>query len=227
MNAVNINQDKLMSLVGMAMSELSGANGGVMISVGNKLGLYKAMAGRGPMFPAELAKRAGCAERYVREWLNCNAAGGYVTYHPETQQYELSPEQAMMLADDTSPVFIPNAWEVTASMWFDEAKTIEAFRTGKGIAWGDHHERLYCGVAAFFRNAAFARWQPDASRWPRAAGLVARVLALEPFARLVPFEEKMIRTPIPRHREVLAELGAPLSARSHGTAKPRRGVMRI
>lgn len=136
MNAININQDRLMALVGMAMSELSGANGGVMISVGNKLGLYKAMAGRGPMFPADLAKRAGCAERYVREWLNCNAAGGYVLYHPETQQYELSPEQAMMLADDTSPVFIPNAWEVTASMWFDEAKTIEAFPHRQGHRLG-------------------------------------------------------------------------------------------
>jgi ubiquinone/menaquinone biosynthesis C-methylase UbiE len=175
MNAININQDRLMALVGMAIGEISGANGGVMISVGNKLGLYKAMAGRGPMFPADLAKRAGCAERYVREWLNCNAAGGYVAYHPETQQYELTPEQAMMLADDTSPVFIPNAWEVTASMWFDEAKTIEAFRTGKGIAWGDHHERLYCGVAAFFRNGYAASLVPD---WlPALTGMVPKLEA--------------------------------------------------
>lgn len=175
MNAMNINQDKLMALVGMAMGELSGANGGVMISVGNKLGLYKAMAGRGPMFPADLAKRSGCAERYVREWLNCNAAGGYINYNPETQQYELSPEQAMMLADDTSPVFIPNAWEVTASMWFDEAKTIEAFRTGKGIAWGDHHDRLYCGVAAFFRNGYAAHLVPE---WlPALTGMVPKLEA--------------------------------------------------
>lgn len=175
MNAMTINQDRLMALVGMAMSELSGANGGVMISVGNKLGLYKAMAGRGPMFPAEVARRAGCAERYVREWLNCNAAGGYINYNPETQQYELSPEQAMLLADDTSPVFIPNAWEVTASMWFDEAKTIEAFRTGKGIAWGDHHERLYCGVAAFFRNGYAASLVPD---WlPALTGMVPKLEA--------------------------------------------------
>jgi SAM-dependent methyltransferase len=175
MNAININQDRLMALVGMAMSELSGANGGVMISVGNKLGLYKAMAGRGPMFPADLAKRSGCAERYLREWLNCNAAGGYVAYHPETQQYELTPEQAMLLADDTSPVFIPNAWEVTASMWFDEHKTIEAFRTGKGIAWGDHHERLYCGVAAFFRNGYAASLVPE---WlPALEGMVPKLEA--------------------------------------------------
>lgn len=175
MNAININQDKLMALVGMAMSELSGANGGVMISVGNKLGLYKAMAGRGPIFPAELAKRSGYAERYLREWLNCNAAGGYIAYHPETQQYELTPEQAMLLADETSPVFIPNAWEVTASMWFDEHKTIEAFRTGKGIAWGDHHERLYCGVAAFFRNGYAASLVPD---WlPALTGMVPKLEA--------------------------------------------------
>ncbi len=175
MNALNIDQEKLHALVGMAMAELSGANGGVMISVGSKLGLYKAMAGRGPMFPSELAKRSGCAERYVREWLNCNAAGGYVVYHPETQQYELTPEQAMMLADETSPVFIPNAWEVTASMWFDEAKTIEAFRTGKGIAWGDHHERLFCGVAAFFRNGYAAHLVPE---WlPALDGVVPKLQA--------------------------------------------------
>jgi SAM-dependent methyltransferase len=168
-----IDQDKLHALVSMAVGELSAANGGVMISIGNKLGLYKAMVGQGPMFPAQLAKRAGCAERYVREWLNCQAAGGYVLYHPELQQYELTPEQAMMLADDTSPVFIPNALEVTASLWMDEGKAIEAFRTGKGIAWGDHHERLYCGVAAFFRNGYAAHLVPE---WlPALKGVVPKL----------------------------------------------------
>src|SRR3546814_909785 len=143
MNALNIDQDKLHALVGMAVSELSAANGGVMISIGNKLGLYKAIAGEGPMTPAALAKKTGCAERYLREWLNCNVAGHYVTYHPAGQTYELTPEQAMLLADETSPVFVPNAWEVSASLWLDEAKTIEAIRTGRGVAWGDHHERPY------------------------------------------------------------------------------------
>jgi glutathione S-transferase len=82
-------------------------------------------------------------------------------------------------------------------------------------------------IASFFRNAAFARYRVDARRWPGTAAFVARTLGLECFTRLAPFEDRMIRTPIPRHREALAELGAPLLAESHATATPRRGVMRI
>jgi SAM-dependent methyltransferase len=111
------------------------------------------MAGAGPLSSRELASRAGCAERYVREWLNAQVAGGYVAYHAISDTYELTPEQAFVLANEDSPVFIPNAWAVPASMWFDEDKAVEAFRTGKGIPWGDHDGRLYCGVAAFYRNA--------------------------------------------------------------------------
>jgi SAM-dependent methyltransferase len=148
-----INQAKLESFLGRAIADLSAGYGGVMVSLGSKLGLYKAMAGAGPVSARELAARAGCAERYVREWLNAQVAGGYVEYHALSDTYELSPEQAMVLADEDSPVFLPHAWEVPASMWFDEDKAIEAFRTGKGVAWGDHDGRLYCGVAAFYRNA--------------------------------------------------------------------------
>ncbi len=148
-----INQAKLESFLGRAIADLSAGYGGVMVSLGSKLGLYKAMAGVGPISARELAVRAGCAERYVREWLNAQVAGGYVEYHALSETYELSPEQAMVLADEDSPVFLPHAWEVPASMWFDEDKAIEAFRTGKGVAWGDHDGRLYCGVAAFYRNA--------------------------------------------------------------------------
>jgi SAM-dependent methyltransferase len=149
----SVDQARLESLVNRAIGELSAGYGGVMVSLGSKLGLYKAMAGAGPIGAHELAARAGCAERYVREWLNAQAAGGYVDYHAVSDTYELSPEQAMVLADETSPVYIPDAWNVPASMWFDEAKAIEAFRTGEGVAWGDHEGRLHCGVAAFYRNA--------------------------------------------------------------------------
>jgi SAM-dependent methyltransferase len=135
-----------------------------MISFGHKLGLYKAMAGAGPTSAKELAGRAGCSERYVREWLNCQAAGGYVDYHAVSDTYELSPEQGLVLADEESPVFVPDAWNVSASMWFDEEKTLHAFRTGKGVAWGEHHERLHCGVAAFYRNgykaSLVSEWLP-------------------------------------------------------------------
>jgi ubiquinone/menaquinone biosynthesis C-methylase UbiE len=111
------------------------------------------MAGAGPLSSRALAKRAGCAERYVREWLNSQVAGGYLAYHAISDTYEMTPEQALVLADEDSPVFFPNAWAVPASMWADEAKAVEAFRTGNGIPWGDHDGRLFCGVAAFYRNA--------------------------------------------------------------------------
>ena len=100
----------------------------------------------------------------MREWLNSQAAAGYVLYHATSATYELTPEQALVLADDDSPVFMPPAWEVPVSMFLDEEKTIDAFRTGKGVAWDEHHERLFCGVAAFYRNGyrnSFVReWLP-------------------------------------------------------------------
>ncbi len=85
-------------------------------------------------------------------------------YHPESRTYELTPEQAFLFADETSPVFMPPIWEVVAAAWADEARTIEAFRTGKGVSWGEHDGRLHCGVAAFYRNgyraSLVAEWLP-------------------------------------------------------------------
>jgi glutathione S-transferase len=97
----------------------------------------------------------------------------------------------------------------------------------EGFLFGDALSTADVAVAAFFRNAAFARFVPDAARWPRTAAHVARTLAQEPFAGLAPFEERCLRTPIPQHRAALAELGAPLTAESWAAAKPRRGVMRL
>jgi SAM-dependent methyltransferase len=150
---MQVSQAVMNDLMGKLFGDLSAGYGGVMVSIGHKLGLYKAMAGRGPLSSSEVARRAGCAERYVREWLNAQAAGGYVTYHASSATYGLTPEQAMFLAESSSPYFLPHAWQVVASMWADEPKAIEAIRTGKGVAWGDHDERLHCGVAAFFRNS--------------------------------------------------------------------------
>ncbi len=161
MDAAVIDQTKLESFVTRALGDLSSAYGGVMVSLGSKLGLYKAMSGTGPISAGELASRASCAERYVREWLNAQAAGGYLDYHPFSDTYELSPEQALVLADEESPLFIPHAWQVPASMWFDEEKTLEAFRTGQGVAWGEHDGRLQCGVAAFYRNGYRASLVPQ------------------------------------------------------------------
>lgn len=146
------NQQKLDDLVGRLFADLSAGYGGVMVSLGDKLGLYRAMASGGPLSSQEVARRSGCGERYVREWLNSQVAGGYVDYHPWSSTYELTPEQAAVLADDTSPVFLPHAWQVVASMWADEEKSRSAFKAGRGVGWGEHDERLFCGVAAFYRN---------------------------------------------------------------------------
>ena len=159
-----IDQHKLEAFLDRAVGDLAAAYGGVMVSLGRRLELYRAMAGAGPLNSHEVAARSGCAERYVREWLNSQAAGGYVVHHPTSGTYELPPEQALVLADDRSPVYLPPAWEVPASMWLDEERAVHAFRTGEGIPWGEHNDRLYCGVAAFYRNAYEAQlvqhWLP-------------------------------------------------------------------
>lgn len=159
-----IDQSKLQDFATRAVADLTAGYTGVMVSIGAKLGLYKAMAGAGPLSAREVAKRASCAERYVREWLNAQAAGGYVGYHAVSDTYELSPEQAMVLADEDSPVYVPHAWNVPAAMWSDEPKALEAFRSGRGVAWGEHDSRMSCGVAAFYRNgyraSLVAQWLP-------------------------------------------------------------------
>ena len=175
MDALVFDQSRLETFVNRAVGDLSAGYGGVMVSLGAKLGLYKALAGAGPLSARELAKRAGCAERYVREWLNSQAAGGYVDYHAVSDTYEMPAEHVPVLADEESPFYIPNAWNTPASMWHDEPKALEAFRTGKGVAWGDHDGRLFCGVAAFYRNAYRASLVPQ---WlPALDGVVARLEA--------------------------------------------------
>lgn len=173
MHTSTIDPAKLDAFVTRALGDLASAYGGVLVSIGHKLGLFKAMASAGPLSAREVALRANCAERYVREWLNAQAAAGYVDYHAVSDTYELSPEQALVLADEDSPVFLPNAWQVPASMWFDEDKTLQAFRSGKGVAWGDHDSRLHCGVAAFYRNGYRSSLVPQ---WlPALDGVVAQL----------------------------------------------------
>jgi 2-polyprenyl-3-methyl-5-hydroxy-6-metoxy-1,4-benzoquinol methylase len=175
MNSPVIDPAKVEAFAMRAIGDLTAGYTGVMVSLGSKLGLYKALAGAGPLSAKELAKRAGCAERYVREWLNAQAAGGYLGYHAVSDTYELPPEQAMVLADEDSPLYIPPAWNVPAAMWFDEPKALEAFRTGRGVAWGEHDARMACGVAAFYRNGYRASLVPQ---WlPALEGVVAQLQA--------------------------------------------------
>ena len=164
MNTPVIDSAKLEAFAMRTIADVTAGYTGVMVSLGAKLGLYKALAGAGPLSAKEVAKRSGCAERYVREWLNSQAAGGYLGYHAVSDTYELPLEQAMVLADEESPFYIPNAWNVPAAMWADEDKTLDAFRTGRGVAWGEHDLRMSCGVAAFYRNgyraALVPQWLP-------------------------------------------------------------------
>lgn len=149
---------------GQALADLAACYGGVMVSTGHRLGLYRAMAGQGPLSSLELARRAGCEERYVREWLNSQVAGGYVVHHEESETYELPSEHLPVLVDEDSPLFLPVAFEIPASMWFDQERMLEAFRTGAGVPWGEHDERMYCGVSSLYRNAyrasLVAEWLP-------------------------------------------------------------------
>jgi SAM-dependent methyltransferase len=149
------------AFVGQAFADLAACYGGVMVSTGHKLGLYRALAGRGPLSSFELARSTGCEERYVREWLNSQVVAGYLDYHEESQTYELPAEHAPVLVDEDSPVFLPPAFEIPASMWFDQERTLEAFRTGAGIPWGEHDGRLYCGIAAIYGNAYRASLVPE------------------------------------------------------------------
>ncbi len=173
MNTTVIDQEKLEKFTMRAIGDLTAGYTGVMVSLGSKLGLYRAMAGAGPLGAKEIAARSGCAERYVREWLNAQAAGGYLAYHAQDDTYELLPEQAMVLADEESPIYLPPAWNVPAAMWFDEEKALNAFRTGSGVAWSEHDGRLACGVAAFYRNGYRASLVPQ---WlPALDGVVAQL----------------------------------------------------
>jgi SAM-dependent methyltransferase len=175
MDAPVIDQSKLEAFAGKAIGDFASAYTGLMISLGSKLGLYKAMAYAGPLSAKEVAQRAGCAERYVREWLNSQAASEYLVYHAVSDTYELTPEQAMVLADEESPAYIPPAWHLPAALWADEPKALEAFRTGRGVSWGEHDARLACGVAAFFRNGYRANLVPH---WlPALDGVVEQLKA--------------------------------------------------
>jgi SAM-dependent methyltransferase len=119
------------------------------------------MAGAGPLRPAELAERTGTAERYVREWLANQAAGGYVQYDPAAGTYELPAEQAMVVANEDSPVFLGGAFEAIASCYTDHDVFVDAFRTGAGVGWHRHDDRLFSGVVRLFRPGYAAHLVPE------------------------------------------------------------------
>jgi 2-polyprenyl-3-methyl-5-hydroxy-6-metoxy-1,4-benzoquinol methylase len=149
--AMALDETKLHEFVGKMVGDMGGAMTAALMLIGDKLGLYKELAAS-KLTSAELAKKTGTTERYVREWLAAQAAAGYVTYDPKDGgRYSLSPEQAMVFANESSPVFMPGFAEVLQSMWRDEPKITEAFKSGKGVGWHEHDKCLFRGTERFFR----------------------------------------------------------------------------
>jgi ubiquinone/menaquinone biosynthesis C-methylase UbiE len=149
--AQQFNEAKLHDFVMKAVGEMGAAMNAALIVIGDKLGLYKAMADAGPMSSAELATKTHTDERYVREWLAAQAAGGFVTYDAATKKYTLPPEQAFALAEENSPVFLPGFFHIVSACLKDEGKITEAFTTGKGVGWHEHDQCLFAGTERFFR----------------------------------------------------------------------------
>jgi 2-polyprenyl-3-methyl-5-hydroxy-6-metoxy-1,4-benzoquinol methylase len=146
-----LDMDKLHEFLGRALVDFGATFNAALVRIGDKLGLYKALAAGGPQTPTELAKRTGTAERYVREWLSCQAAGGYVSYDAPAQKFYLSEEQAFAMADDSSPAFMPGAFQVALAATRAEEQLTERFKTGKGMGWHEHHHELFEGTERFFR----------------------------------------------------------------------------
>ncbi len=159
-----VDPDKLMQFVFRAVDEVGSTLNTALVVMGDKLGWYRALAGAGPLTPADLASRTGTAERYVREWLNAQAAGGFVEYDPGSGRYTLPPEQAVALTDDTSPAFLPGFFQVALGSVLDSAAITDAARTGEGFDWHEHVGDVHEGTERFFRpgyNAHLvAEWLP-------------------------------------------------------------------
>jgi len=146
-----INPDKLTEFLERGVLDFGAVFHAAAVLIGDKLGLYKKLAELGPMTSVELAKATGTAERYVREWLGSQCAGGYVSYDPATGRYFLSEEQAFGLADENSPAFLPGAFQVALAAVKAEPKIADAFRTGQGVGWHEHDAELFHGTERFFR----------------------------------------------------------------------------
>ena len=151
MSATDINEAKLEAFMGQAVADMGAIISAPLFGIGEKLGLYKAMANAGPLTSEEVAERSGAAERNVREWLRNQAAGGYITYDPDSDRYTLPDEHALALADEDSPFYILGVYDSIASLYADEDQILEAFRSGRGMGWHEHDHRLFRGTERFFR----------------------------------------------------------------------------
>jgi len=148
---MQIDEAKLGQFMGRLLDEMGAGMNAALVMIGDRLGLYKAMASAGPMTPAQLAAKTCTTERYVREWLSAQAAGGIVAYDPATGRFELPNEHAMALAVEDSPCYVPGAFAVITSCFKDWETIARAFKTGEGVGWHEHHPMLFSGTDRFFR----------------------------------------------------------------------------
>lgn len=168
-----VNEEKLNQLLGKFVADFGATFHAGLVVIGESLGLYKAMAGGGALTSAELAERTGTNERYVREWLNSQAAGGYVEYDAAAGRYSLSEEQAFALADEKSPAYLPGAFLLAVSALRAVPQIMERFRTGEGFGWHEHDHGLFRGTELFFRPGYAANL---ISSWiPSLEGVEARL----------------------------------------------------
>jgi SAM-dependent methyltransferase len=167
-----VNEERLNAFLGKAVGDLGAAIGAVLLSIGDELGLYKELA-KGPLTPDELARRTQTSERYVREWLASQAAGGYVDYDRAAGKYSLNEEQALCLADPNGPVDLPGAYQIVQDLFHVKDRARENFRSGKGMEWGEHHACLFHGTERFVRASYNANLL--ASWLPALDGVVAKL----------------------------------------------------
>lgn len=163
-NGAALDEAKLNAFIGQMLTDLGGASSIAMVRMGDALGFYKDLHTKGPMTSAELAKSANVDERYLREWLSNQAASNYLSYDAGSSKFSLPAEQAMIFANEESPVYMMGGFDLMAALLDNQPKVQAAFKSGEGVAWGDQAGCMFCAVARFFRpgylNHLVGTWLP-------------------------------------------------------------------
>jgi SAM-dependent methyltransferase len=162
---MNLDLDKLNDLMGRAVADMGAAASGVLVVIGDRLGLFATLAQYAPLLPGKLAELTGTQERMIREWLSAMAASGYILYHPTDGTFSMTPEQTALLGDAQSPFFLISAYPCIAALYKDEPLVTAAFSHGSGVGWDEHHQDLFHGTERFFgrvyENFLVPAWLPS------------------------------------------------------------------
>ena len=210
---MDLDMRKLEALLGTVVNELGAASNAALVILGDKLGLFRALA-EGAVTPAELAKKTGTYERYVREWLSAQAASGFVTYDALPDKFSMSPEQAAVFAQEDSPVAMVGGFSLLSAVYHDEPQLAEAFKSGKGLHWGEHCNCLFCGVERFFRPGYRAISLADGCRrltaWSRSSSAARKSRTSAAATACPPADGRGVSEfGIRRHRLHEASIGMP------------------